>query len=422
MKNRSTKTLAALVAVLLLGATLLGCAAPAASTAPAAPAAAGEAAAEPAGAPSGEPIKIGSLNHVTGVGASWGVPMQMAIELAVEELNASGGVLGRPVELIAEDDNTDTDMALQKAKKLALEDKVEAIFGGVWSSIRAAVVTNVADPYKVPYFYPTYNEGGGTLANCSRYYICTGMVPNQQVAEFVPYLIENYGKKIYLVGIDEVFITDSWKYIEENQLVEKAGGEIVGKDLTSWEVGDWSACLQRIQESGADIVYPYIGGSEMINFVKQFYDFGMNENMTLASVYLDETFVPSFPEDLRDGILCSASYFQSIDTPENQKFVKAFQDKYGTEYGISNCVEGAYTSVMLWAAAVEKAGVVDKEAMLDALPEVTVNAPSGEVRISPVNNHAVLHSYIGKCNKDGTFEVLVDLGMIEPKTACDFTK
>ena len=414
MKKKSIRILAVLFAVLMLGTCMFGCAAPTTDNQ------------SPGGqnttgtdAPSGEPIKIGSLNHVTGVGASWGVPMQKAIELAVEEINAAGGVLGRPLMLIAEDDNTDTDMALQKAKKLALEDEVEAIFGGVWSSIRAAVVTNVADPYKVPYFYPTYNEGGGSLANCSRYYICTGMVPNQQVAEFVPYLIENYGKKIYLVGIDEVFITDSWKYIEENQLVEKAGGEIVGKDLTSWEVGDWSACLQRIQESGADIVYPYIGGSEMINFVKQFYDFGMNETMTLASVYLDETFVPDFPEELRDGILCSASYFQSIDTPRNKEFVEAFQAKYGTEYGISNCVEGAYTSVYLWAAAVEKAGVVDKEAMLDALPEVTVDAPSGEISISPVNNHAILHSYIGKCRADGTFEVVVDLGMIEPKTACN---
>lgn len=412
MKKKSIRILAMLVVAIMVAACMFGCTAqtPAPDTS-------GDGAGTDA--PSGEPIKIGSLNHVTGVGATWGVPMQMAIELAVEELNANGGVLGRPVELIAEDDNTDTDMALQKAKKLALEDEVEAIFGGVWSNIRAAVVTEVADPYKVPYFYPTYNEGGGTLANCSRYYICTGMVPNQQVAEFVPYLIENYGKKIYLVGIDEVFITDSWKYIEENQLVEKAGGEIVGKDLTSWEVGDWSTCLQRIQESGADIVYPYIGGSEMINFVKQFYDFGMNETMTLASVYLDETFVPDFPEDLRDGILCSASYFQSIDTPENKAFVEKFQAKYGTEHGISNCVEGSYTAVMLWAAAVEKAGTLDKEAMLDALPEVTVSAPSGEIRISPVNNHAILHSYIGKCRADGTFEVVVDLGVIEPKTACN---
>lgn len=160
----------------------------------------------------------------------------------------------------------------------------------------------------------------------------------------------------------------------------------------------------------------------MINFVKQFYDFGLNETMTLASVYLDETFVPDFPADLREGILCSASYFQSIDNPRNKEFVKAFQAKYGTDIGISNAVEGAYTSVYLWAAAVEKAGKVDREAMLDALPTVTVDAPSGEIRISEINNHAVLHSYIAECQADGQFKVLVDLGQIEPISACDLTK
>lgn len=365
-----------------------------------------------------EPIKIGSLNHVTGIGAPWGDPMQKAIELAVEEINAKGGVLGRQIELIAEDDNTDPDMALQKAKKLALEDKVEAIFGIVFSNFRAAIVQTVADPYKVPFFYPTYNEGGGTMANCSRYYICTNMVPNQQLDQFIPYLIKNYGKKIYLVGQDEVFITESWKYIEDNKLVENAGGEIVGKDLTSWEVGDWASCLQRIQESGADIVYPYIGGSEMINFAKQFYDFGMNETMTLASPYLDETYVPDYPENLRQGILCSACYFSSIDTPRNKAFVDAFTAKYGTEYGLSNCIASVYSSVYIWAAAVEKAGKVDKEAMLDALSSVTVEVPLGLISISPENNHAILNSYIGECQADGTFKVLVDLGVIEPKTAC----
>jgi urea transport system substrate-binding protein len=369
-----------------------------------------------------ETIKIGSLNHVTGAGASWGDPMQKAIELAVKEINESGGVLGKQIELICEDDNTDTDMAVQKAKKLALEDEVEAIFGGVYSNIRASVVTNVADPYKVPYFYPTYNEGGSTLANCSRYYICTGMVPNQQLDAFIPYLIENYGKKIFLVGIDEVFITESWKYIEDNKLVENAGGEIVGKDLTSFEVGDWSSCLQRIKESDADIVYPYIAGSEMINFVKQFYDFGLNEEMTLASVYLDETYVPDFPEELRAGILCSAPYFQSIDTPRNNEFVAAYQEEYGDDIGISNCVEQAYSSVYLWAAAMEEAGKVDKEAMLDALPTISIDTPAGEQSISEVNNHAILHSYIGECQEDGSFKVVVDLGQIVPETACDLTK
>ncbi len=368
-----------------------------------------------------EPIKIGSLNHVSGAGATWGVPEQNAIELAVEEINAAGGVLGRQIQLIKEDDNTDTDMAVQKAKKLCESDKVEAIFGGVWSSIRAAVLTQVADPNKVPYFYPTYNEGGSTLANCSRYYICTGAIPNQQLKEFIPYLIKNYGTKIYLIGIDEVMTTDSWKYIDDNKLVENAGGTIVGRDVTPWQVGDWSSILQRVKDSGAEVVFPYVGGSEMINFLKQFYDFGLNKTVKLASVYLDETFVSSVPENLRAGILCSASYFQTVDTPENKQFLANYAAKYGSTEGVSQVVEAAYDSVYLWKLAVEKAGVVDKEKMLDALPSVTFNAPEGPIHVNATSQHTALHSLIAECQADGSFKVLVDLGLVEPEAPCDLS-
>lgn len=371
--------------------------------------------------PSVEPIKIGSLNHYTGQGAPWGVPEQNAIELAVEEINEAGGILGRPVLLIKEDDNTDTDLAIQKAKKLIEVDEVEAIFGLVWSSIRAAVVTQVCDPLKTPIFYPTYNEGGSTLANCSRYYVCTGMIPNQQLKEFVPYLIENYGEKIYLIGIDEVMTDDSWKYIDDNKLVENAGGTIVGREKTPWEVGDWTSILQRVKDSGANVVFPYVGGSEMINFLKQFYDFGLHESVKLASVYLDETYTPSLPEEAREGVLCCSSYFQTIDTPENKQFLEKYAERYGDYSSVAQIIEGAYNAVHLWALAVEKAGVVDKEKMLDALPTVTFNAPQGPIHINEKSQHAALHSYIGECQRDGSFKVLIDLGLIEPEAPCDLT-
>lgn len=366
-----------------------------------------------------EPIKIGSLNHVSGLGAIYGVPEQNAIELAVDEINAAGGVLGRQIQLIKEDDNTDTDLSIQKAKKLCEVDEVEAIFGGVWSAIRAAVVTQVADPLKVPFFYPTYNEGGSELANCSRYYVCTGAIPNQQLVELIPYLLENFGKKVYLVGIDEVMTTESWNFIDENKLIEDGGGTIVGRDITPWEVGDWSSVIQRIKDSGAEIVIPYIGGVEMVNFVKQFYDFGLNKTVTLASVFLHETFITSFPEELRQGIICTATYFQTIDTPENKTFLEAYEKKYGTIEGVSNIPEAAYSSVYLWKLAVEKAGVVDKEAMLDALPSVSFDAPQGKMQVSSVNQHTAMHSYIAECQEDGTFKLLFDLGYIEPESACD---
>src|SRR6188508_2180025 len=118
----------------------------------------------------GDPIKIGGLFHLTGIGQIWGPLQQQPAILAVEEINEAGGVLGRPLELISEDDETDPDVSVQKGTKLALEDGVEAIFGLVYSSTRSAVAANVAERYQVPYFYPTYSEGGV----CGRYFVNLG--------------------------------------------------------------------------------------------------------------------------------------------------------------------------------------------------------------------------------------------------------
>jgi urea transport system substrate-binding protein len=363
-------------------------------------------------------IKIGSLNHVTGLGAPWGLPMQQGFELAVEEINSKGGLLGRKIEAIYEDDNTNTDTALQKAKKLALQDKVEAMFGIIWSSIRAAIVVNVAHKYKVPFFYPTYNEGGSILANCSRYYVCTGAIPNQQLDAFLPWLADTYGPNIYFVGIDEVFTRNSWDYIEKNKILEKKGGKMLGKELTPWEVGDWSSVLRRIEAAKPDVVFPYIGGSECINFVKQFYDFGLHKKIALASNFLDETFVPAFPADLRAGIKCTASYFSSLDNPVNKAFVEKFRKKFGDKVPIANTVEANYNAVWLWKRAVEKAGKVDKEAMIDHLADQKFLAPSGEIYIQKHSNHTALHQIIAECQADGSFKIIKDFGIVEPVTEC----
>ena len=156
----------------------------------------------------GEPVKIGGLFHLTGIGQIWGPLQEQPAILAVEEINAAGGVLGRPLELISEDDETDPDVSVQKGTKLALEDEVEAIFGLVYSSTRSAVAANVAARYQVPYFYPTYSEGGV----CGRYFVNLGALPNQQLDFFIPYLMERYGPNFYFVGQDYVWPQESIAY------------------------------------------------------------------------------------------------------------------------------------------------------------------------------------------------------------------
>jgi urea transport system substrate-binding protein len=360
-----------------------------------------------------EPIKLGGLFHLTGVGAIWGPIQQQPAILAVEEINKAGGVLGRQLELVSEDDQTNPDVSVQKGTKLAQQDGVAAIFGLVYSSTRSAVAENVAARYKVPYFYPTYSEGGV----CGRYFINLGALPNQQLDFFIPYLMEQFGKKFYFVGQDYVWPRESIKYCQN--LIESKGGTVVGVEYVPiGGTSDWGPILGRIKAASPDVFFPFIGGDDLIACLRQFFQFGLNKEVGLASTLLDESFIPTLPAEVRGGIPCSASYFMVVDTPENKDFLARFRTRWGNDAIVTNIGEGTYDSIYLWKAAVEKAGKVDKEAMIDQLPNVSFNAPQGEISILAGTNHASLHQIIAETQADGTFKLVKDFGLVDPVSNC----
>jgi len=360
-----------------------------------------------------EPIKIGGLFHLTGVGQIWGPLQQQPAILAVEEINEAGGVLGRPLELVSEDDQTDPDVSVQRGTKLVQDDGVEALFGLVYSSTRSAVAANVAERYRVPYFYPTYSEGGV----CGRYFVNLGALPNQQLDFFIPYLMERYGPNFYFVGQDYVWPRESIAY--SKQLIEAAGGSVVGEEFVPFGTTDWGPIMGRIREASPDVYFPFIGGDDLVSNLRQFIDFGLNNDIALASTLLDESFIPTLPEDARGGIPTAASYFMAIDTPENNAFLERFRARWGDDAIVTNIGEGTYDSIKLWAAAVEAAGSLDKEAVIDALPSVSFAAPQGEISIQEGSNHARLHQLIAETQQDGTFKVLEDFGLVEPLSGCE---
>jgi urea transport system substrate-binding protein len=360
-----------------------------------------------------DPVKIGGLFHLTGVGQIWGPLQQQPAILAVEEINEAGGVLGRPLELISEDDQTEPDVTVQRGTKLTQEDGVEALFGLVYSSTRAALAANVAARQQVPYFYPTYSEGGV----CGRYFINLGALPNQQLDFFIPYLMERYGPNFYFVGQDYVWPRDSIEY--STKLIEEAGGSVVGTEFVPFGTTDWGPIMGRIREAAPDVYFPFIGGDDLVSNLRQFIDFGLNEDIALSSTLLDESFIPTLPADARGGIPTAASYFMAVDSPENAAFLDRFHSRFGDDAIVTNIGEGTYNSIHLWAAAVEEAGTLETEAVIDALSEVTFAAPQGEISIQAGSNHANLHQLIAETQADGTFQVIEDFGLVEPLSNCE---
>lgn len=358
-----------------------------------------------------ETVKLGGLFHMTGAGSVWGPSMKQCMEYAVNEINAAGGVLGRQIVMLAEDDNTSPDVGIQKSMKMIQSDGAKALFGVVYSSVRAAVAANVAARMRVPYFYPTYWEGG---TSCGRYFISMGAVPNQQLDFFIPYLVKNFGPRIYCVGQDYIWPRQSIDVVEG--LLKQHGGELVGKEFVPFDQSDWSSIIGRIKDAKPNVFFPFIGGG-LVDCIKQFYDFGVGDT-TIASTLMDELFVPAFQPELRKGIQCSVSYLMELNNPVNNAFIAGFKKAYGADAILNNMGEALYDSVHLWKLAAEKAGTLDIEPTIDALAGLSFNAPQGEITIQPGSNHAALHQIIASIRADGGFDVIEDFGKVEPITDC----
>jgi len=342
-----------------------------------------------------ETIKLGGLFHMTGDGSIWGPMMEQCMGLAVDQINADGGVLGRQLVMVSEDDATSTDVVVQKGTKLVQKDGVKAMFGIVYSSVRAALAANVAGRFKVPYFYPTYWE---SQTSCGRYFISMGAIPN-----------------FYCVGQDYNWPQVSIAYIEG--LLQQHGGKLVGKEFVPFDQSDWSSIIQRIKGAKPNVFFPFIGGNGLIACLKQYYDFGF-DGTAVAATLMDEMYVPAFEPELRKGMHCSVSYLMELDNPVNKAFVAAFKKKYGADAILNNMGEGLYDSVHVWKLAVEKAGSFDIEKTVDALGGISYNAPQGEISIDGKSNHAALHQIIAEVRADGGFTILKDFGKVAAKTDC----
>jgi len=362
-----------------------------------------------------ETVKLGGLFHMTGGGSIWGPMMQQCMQLAVSEINEGGGVLGQQLEMISEDDATSTDVVVQKGTKLVQSDGVKAMFGIVYSSVRAALAANVAERFHVPYFYPTYWE---SKTSCGRYFISMGAIPNQQLDFFIPFLIQKFGPNMYFVGQDYIWPRVSVEYIES--IMPQHGGKVVGKEFVPFDQSDWSSIIQRIKQAKPNVFFPFIGGNGLVACLKQYYDFGF-DGVAIAATLMDEMYVPAFQPELRKGMHCAVSYLMELDNPVNKAFVANFKKKFGQDAILNNMGEGLYDSVYVWKLAVEKAKSLDIERTVDALGGISFQAPQGEISIDGKSNHAALHQIIAEVRADGGFTILKDFGKVAAKTDCVVT-
>lgn len=358
---------------------------------------------------SGDTIKVGSLNSLSGTMAISEVTVRDSIALAVEEINADGGVLGKQIQVVAEDGASEPTVFAEKAEKLISSDCVAAVFGGWTSSSRKAMLPVFEDRNALLY-YPVQYEGLESSSNI----FYTGATTNQQIVPALDYLKEQGVKSLYLVGSDYVFPQTANRIIKA--YAEANGIEIKGEDYTPLGSTDFSTIVNKVRTADADAVFNTLNGDSNVAFFREYTNAGLNaKDMPVVSVSIAEEEVVGIGAQNIEGQLTAWNYYQTVESPENASFVEAYKAKYGANKPTSDPMEAAYTSVYLWKNSVEKAESFAVEDVVKASDGVSFDAPEGTVTIDGDNHHITKTARIGEIRGDGLiYTVWESDGAVDP--------
>lgn len=364
------------------------------------------------GGASGDTIKVGILHSLSGTMAISEKSVVDAEKLAIKEINEAGGVLGKQIEAVVEDGQSDWDVFTEKAKKLIDQDKVVTVFG-CWTSASRKAVKPVFEAKDHLLWYPVQYEG----QECSKNIFYTGAAPNQQIEPSVDWLLETYkDQPFFLVGSDYVFPRTANTIIKAQ--LEAKGGKFVGEEYIELGSTEVTPVIAKIQQALPDggVIYNSLNGDTNVAFFKQLQGKGLGpDKYPSMSVSIAEEEVKAIGVEYLKDHFAAWNYFQTVDSPESKKFVDAFKAEYGSDRVVNDPMEAAYIMVHLWKQAVEEAGTAsDLEKVRAAAIGQEFAAPNGPVKVAP-NHHISKTVRIGKIGEDGLFEIVNSTdGPVEP--------
>ena len=344
------------------------------------------------------PIRIGVLHSLTGTMAVSERPLVDAVQLAVTEINARGGVLDRPLEMVVADGQSDAEVFAREAERLISQEKVSVLFG-CWTSSSRKAVKPIVEKHRHLLFYPVQYEGLEQSPNI----IYTGLAPNQQIIPGTRWALENLGKRVYLLGSDYVFPRTANRIIRD--IVRVAGGQVLAERYLPLGSSDMAATVVEIQRLKPDVILNTINGDTNFNFFRALQSTDA-KNPPILSFSLSEAELTNHPELSFNAHYAAWSYFQSIATANNRRFVADFKRLFGVHRATSDTIEAAYIGVNLWAQAAQDVGSVEPERVNDAVLLQSFDAPSGIISVDRATRHTWKMVRIGKTEPDGQFKEL----------------
>ncbi|WP_405049484.1 urea ABC transporter substrate-binding protein [Rhizobium sp. BIGb0125] len=369
-----------------------------------------------------EPIKLGVLEDQSGDFAAATIGKVHGIQLAAEEINAAGGIAGRPLELVVYDTQSDNTRYQEFMRRVLQRDKVDAVFAGFSSASREAYrpIVNQFDGFA---FYNNQYEGGVCDANM----VVTGAVPEQQFSTLLPYMMETYGKKVYTIAADYNFGQISAEWVRN--IVKEGGGEMVGEEFIPLGVSQFSQTIQNIQAAKPDFIVTLLVGTAQASYYEQAaaanVNLPMGSSVNVGQGYEHKRFKPPSLANM----YATVNWIEEVDNPQSKAFVEKWHKKFPDEPYINQEAENSYLAVYLYKQMVERAGGSTKKDELRkiiAQGDVCFDAPEGKVCLDPKSQHMSHTIYLAKVNDDHSISFPKVWNDIKPywlgEAGCDLTK
>lgn len=350
-------------------------------------------------------IRIGVLHSLSGTMAQSELPLVDGLQLAIEEANAAGGVLGRKIEALVVDCRSDASYCAHQAERLITQEKVSALFG-CWTSLCRKAVKPVVEKYQHLLFYPMQYEGLEMSPNI----LYTGAAPNQQIIPGVRWALENLGKRVYLVGSDYVFPRTANILIKD--LLAAQGGVVCAERYLPQGATDMQALLSDIIRQQPQLILSTLNGDSNAAFFAALEHAGLR-NLPLVSFSAAEGAMKTWGGNRLSQHYAVWSYFQSLPDERNRRFVTAVQTRFGADRTTNDPMEASYIGLHLWVQAAREASSTEPARVQRALLRQTLHAPQGMVAVDSATRHLWKTPRIGKLRPDGQFDIVWDAGQAQ---------
>ncbi len=350
-----------------------------------------------------DPVRVGILYSATGTTSTIGQSQLRGAQLAIDEINEAGGLLGRELVAVRYDPASTPARYAALAEQLIVGDGINVIFGCYMSSSRKAVIP-IVEKWNKLLFYPTLYEGFEFSGNV----IYTGAAPNQNSVQLADYMTSSFGARVYLIGSDYIYPYESNRIMGE-LVMQHPGSDKLGEHYLPLDATerDYAAIMQDIRARQPDFIFSTVVGDSTASLYRAYAEAGFNpQTMPIASLTTSEAEIAQMGADVAAGHFTAAPYFQSIDSPANARCLARLRQRLGDDCRPNLCWEAAYFQMHLFANAFRQAG---SDRIGDLLPHLLgseFDAPQGRIRLDPGNHHTWLYPRVGRANAQGGFTIV----------------